>query len=451
MRSGESSSQLVAAEAPAELTRHLGLGPAVALAITTVIGGGVLALPGAALREAGNSAFLGWLLAVLITVPLLAVFARLGATYPSAGGVAGFVRATFGRVGAAGVEVVLIGTFGLGMPAIALSGGAYLAAVFGWPASSAWIGAIALLLLGAGVLLGGGVLSSRVQAVLATVLTLALAAVGVVGLSSPVAEFTAPDLGVEGWSAAFAVVGIVFFGFTGWEIVAFTVGEYRDPRRDFPRVVGLSFVIVVGVYLLLAAGVQAVLDPASPRTETAPIAELFRVAISPTAASLVSVLGVLILAANLVGAMWGASRLIFSSAGTGVLPRPLSVLSGGGATPRRAVVAATALFLLVVGVSAAGFLSPRTMFRVAGQNFFLLYILSAVVFARVAATRTARTFGRLLACCLGVVVVVGFDPVTTAYAVALFALGCGVALRRGWWTGRVRGFRILGSPRPPST
>ncbi len=414
---------------PARLSRHLGLGPAVALAITTVVGGGVLALPGAALRAAGNSAFLGWVLAALITVPLLAVFASLGARYPSAGGIAGFVRATFGRVSAAGVEVVLIGTFGLGMPAIALSGGAYLAAVFGWAANSAWIGAIVLLLLGAGVLLGGGALSSRVQTVLAMVLTLALAIVGVIGLSSPAAEFTPPQLSAEGWSAGFAVVGIVFFGFTGWEIVAFTIGEYRDPRRDFPRVVGLSFVVVVGVYLLLAAGVQAVLDPASPRTGTAPIAELFRIALSPGAASLVAVLGVLVLAANLVGAMWGASRLVFSSAGEGLLPRRLSVLSGG-ATPRRAVVATTGLFLLVVGISAAGLLSPTTMFHVAGQNFFLLYVLSAVVFARVARTRTARISGMLIAAGLGAVAVIGFDPVATAYAVALFALGCGAALHR---------------------
>ncbi|MCA1186643.1 MULTISPECIES: APC family permease [unclassified Saccharopolyspora] len=419
---------------PAGLRRHLTVVPATALAVTTVIGGGALVLPGAALREAGNDALLGWVLAAVITLPLIFVFARLGAGFPSAGGIAGFAGAGFGRISAAGVEVVLIGTFGLGIPAIALSGGGYLAAALNWPASQAWIGAVVLLLPVAAMLTAGTALSARVQTVLAAVLTAALLAVGALGLFAPGAQFSPPDFGPEGWGHAFTVVGIVFFGFTGWEMIAFTTGEYRDPRRDFPRVVALSFLIVIGVYLLLAAGVQAVLDPSSPRVETAPLAELVETAFSPTAATLVSVLGVLILAANLVGAVWGASRLVYSSADQGLLPRSLAAVSRVGGVPRRAVLATVGLFLLVVLCSATGLITVTGMFEVAGQNFFLLYVLCAAVYGKVADGAAARAFGIVLAVCLLVVALVGFDLITIGYPMALFAAGAGVGLVRGRWT-----------------
>src|SRR5207244_9184141 len=50
-----------------------------------------------------------WILDAALVVPLLVIFAYLGARYPSAGGIAGFVGAAFGRRGGAAAEVLLLG------------------------------------------------------------------------------------------------------------------------------------------------------------------------------------------------------------------------------------------------------------------------------------------------------------------------------------------------------
>jgi amino acid efflux transporter len=410
-------------EPDSALSRHLTLRPAVALAITTVIGGGALALPAAALARAGDDAVLGWALAAVITVPLIVVFATLGARYPTAGGIAGFVQRSFGRKGAAGVEVVLIGTEILAIPAIALTGGGYLAAALGWPTTRTWIGAALLLVLASSLLAGGSVLSSRVQTILAIILTVALAGVGILGLSYHAAHLRPPSLSIRGWKDACAAVGIVFFGFTGWEVVASTLGEYRDPKRDFPRVVTLSFLIAIGIYILLALGVQAVLSRNASRDSTAPLYDLITIAVSPTAATLVSTLGVVVLTANLISALWGASRLVFSSAREGLLPAALSGVSKTGAVPRRAVITTGLFFLFVVGLSAVDVLTPTTMFEIAGQNFFLLYILTAVVFAREAITMPGRVAGVVIATALLIVIIVVFDLRIIAYPVVLFTAG----------------------------
>jgi amino acid efflux transporter len=79
------------------LVKTLTLAPAVGLAITMVVGSGLLVLPGLAYLEAGSTAIYAWIISALVSVPLLVVFARFGATFPGAGGIAGFVQQTFSR------------------------------------------------------------------------------------------------------------------------------------------------------------------------------------------------------------------------------------------------------------------------------------------------------------------------------------------------------------------
>ena len=131
----------------------------------------------------GDAALLARAAAAALTVPLLVMSARLGAAYPGAGGVAGFVQAAFGRHLAAGVEVLLLGTFGLGIPAIALTGANYLVALPGAAALPVPDAAAVLLATTAGVVLAGIRMSTRVQVVLAVALTAALIAVGVLAVA----------------------------------------------------------------------------------------------------------------------------------------------------------------------------------------------------------------------------------------------------------------------------
>ena len=54
-----------------ELERTLDLPQAIGLAITMVVGSGLLMLPGLAYLKAGDAALYAWLIAALATAPLL--------------------------------------------------------------------------------------------------------------------------------------------------------------------------------------------------------------------------------------------------------------------------------------------------------------------------------------------------------------------------------------------
>ena len=177
---------------------------------------------------------------------------------------------------------------------------------------------------------------------------------------------------------------------------------------------------MLGLYLLVAFAVQSTLTREEARHSRAPVGAMLGVAVGGGSGRFVAAVGVLIIGANLVGAVWAASRLVFASAREGLLPHVLTSISGRS-VPAVAVAAATIGF---GAVSIAHFLhvvSLQTLLRLAGQNFFILYGLSVVAFLRLTDRLSYRIFG--LAALAVTVVAMGTFGWTLLYPAALLALG----------------------------
>lgn len=376
-----------------ELAKTLTVTQATGLALSIVVGSGLLVLPGLAYAQAGGAAIYAWITDALLVVPLLVVFAYLGAHFPSAGGIAGFVQAAFSRRAGAVTELLLLGTFSLGIPAIAITGGYYFATATGSGRIGAYLGTMALLALAGVVNYPGARVSGRLGQVLAFALVGLLAGATALALLLGDRTVGAGVAGVESWPLAIGSLGLVFFAFTGWEMLSFTAEEYRRPKRDFPLAVGLSFVTVVGLYLAIAFAVQLTVAPGDPHLASAPIAAMLASTLGGPAGAAVSVLSVLIIAANLVGACWAASRLVFASAREGLLARRLSRLDPETRAPQAAVVTVVVVFGLIASVHFLGVVSLATLLGLAGQNFFILYGLSALAYLKLVRSRRAKAFG----------------------------------------------------------
>src|SRR5438309_9410635 len=70
---------------------------AVALYMSSVLGSGVLVLPGLAAQIAGPASLIAWLILSLASYPLAYTFASLSARKPESGGVYAFAREGFGQ------------------------------------------------------------------------------------------------------------------------------------------------------------------------------------------------------------------------------------------------------------------------------------------------------------------------------------------------------------------
>ncbi|MDR3514733.1 MAG: amino acid permease [Azospirillaceae bacterium] len=385
-----------------ELARTISLFGAVTLAVGIVVGAGMLALPGIVYQRAGGWALGSWCLDAALVAPLLVIFASLGRRYPSAGGVAGFVAAAFPGA-AIGTSYVLLGTFALGIPAIASTGAIYIVQGLGVDPSAGRTAAVAALLLatGVGTTWIGARAAGALQNVVVALLIACLAGAIVGSLPSwGDIDFTVGAPTPDGlWNGA----ALAFFAFTGWEMLAFVSEEFKNPRRDFPRAVLLSFVVVTALYLGSSAAVQALVPFDSPRLQGAPfLAVVESITGGKVPGSAVAALVTAIIVVNLNGACWAASRLLFDIGRRGWAPGGLGLdtLSGAGATPRVAVAWLTAIFGVVLLAHAWDWVTLETLLGTAGQNFFLLYVASVAAFLALARTRAGRLFGlvALLAC-----------------------------------------------------
>lgn len=406
-----------------DLAKTLNVGRAVALALGIVIGAGLLVLPGLAYSQAGNAAIYAWIVDAIIVIPLLVIFGTLGSRYPSAGGVSGFVRTAFGSMAGGITDILLMGAFFLGIPGIALTGADYLGYVFHIGPLGIIVFAIVLLVF-AGVLnYLGTQLSGLTQQILSYGLVIVLAAVVIIALVfTPIHSnaIAAP----QDWLKAAPIFGMIFFAFTGWEMLSFMGEEFHNPQRDFPIAMIVSFVLVLLLYLGIAFAIQGTLSPHNTQTARAPIAAILAKALGGWSGDVVSLIGVLIIMANLNGATWAASRLLFSSAREGFLPKFLAHIDPKVRIPRRAILSAISMFILVVVIHGIGILPLHAMFSLSGQNFFLLYLFSVISYVRLVRNIFAVIFG--LGTAIGCLVFAGSFGAFLLYPGILVLLGLSI-------------------------
>lgn len=411
---------------PKRLNKTLTVWSGTAMAVSLVIGAGLLVVPGIAYHQVGTSAVYSWVLNAIFVIPLLIIFSHLGSIYPNAGGISGFTQEAFGRHLAAATEILMIGTFSLALPGVAFTAASYLAEAIKLDIGQT--SAVAFTMLVSAILINimGAKVASGLQQFLSYFLLFVLIAVTLsVFIFSPLnGEGIAP---LTEWNKSIPTLGLVFFAYAGWELLAFTTEEYKDAKRDFPKVVAFSFILVVGLYVLISVALQMSFNSDDPRLLKAPIAMLFQNSLGTYSTIFVALCGFVIIMAHLLGAIWGASRLVYSSSRERMLPEVFSNVFGNG-VPVNAVVGIGVVLLIVATVCAMGYISVTTLFTLAGQNFFILSGFAVLSYLRLANRKVQIIIGgaTMLMICL----VISSFGVKLLYPLFLLALGYSVSYFR---------------------
>jgi len=403
-----------------KLEKTLGIIPAVGLAITMVLGSGLLILPGLAYQKAGGAAIYSWVICALISIPLLVVFASLGSKFPGAGGIASYMQAVFSRREGAATEILIMGTIPAGA-ALAVTGGKYFSSMFDSSYFFIVLGTLIVLTIGGVVNYLGAKMSGIVQQILAAILVILLSAVALFALSF---GDTSQGEGIAPISHALdslPSVGLVFFAFVGWELMSFTTEEFKNPKRDFPLMIAISFVIIVALYILIASVIQFVLPMTHPSLSQAPISGLLSVVFGPVSGKIISFLGFLIALANFTSVVWAFSRLMFSSAREGLLPSKLAVMNSVNKTPQNAVVATIVVFVGTSMLYFGGIASQEILFELAGISFFMSYMLAVIAYIKEAKSGIYKILGILIL--IAILIFFLTFGVKILYPILLFATG----------------------------
>jgi amino acid transporter/nucleotide-binding universal stress UspA family protein len=193
----------------------------------------------------------------------------------------------------------------------------------------------------------------------------------------------------HGWAGVFAAMGLTFIAFEGYEIIAQTSEEVEEPKRNVPRAVFLSLLIVVPIYLLVAFVAIGAVTPPAGLGITEYLAREKELALVSAADQFVHRGGIVILIGGLLSTLsalnatiYSSSRVAFAMARDANLPQLLGRVHPSRATPHIAILASA---LIVIGM--AVLLPIEDVAAAADIMFLLLFVQVNVALVRLRAKR----------------------------------------------------------------
>jgi amino acid transporter len=235
---------------------YLSIRQAAFIGVGAMVGAGIFSLLGAAGEVAGAAVWVSFLIAGVVAILQGYSFARLGARYPTAGGLLEYVAKGFGGGHLTGITAWLTYLANAVVTAmVAVSFGDYASAVFA-DESAGWAKffAVMIIVIMTAVNVVGSTLVARAQSVIVYVVLGILVVFSVVTIANMDASLLAPS-GYPPVRDIVSSVALTFFAFLGFGIITFTAKDLERPSHQLPRAMFLALGIATTIYLAIAIGV----------------------------------------------------------------------------------------------------------------------------------------------------------------------------------------------------
>ena len=417
------------------LLRVLGTAFALAVAIGTTMGGGILYAPGkiAALLPNPWLYMAVWIFGGVNALLGATVFAELGAMIPLSGGPYPFARRALGDYAGFFVGYTQWALDCAADAALLLLVGEYayvlVPALAGHAIAVAFATLIVLTALNWRSVRHGG----RIQIVMTVAKTLALGAVIVAAFAIPPAPAPAaagfPALstphGVALISALILAMQGVIFAYDSYYVPIFFGEEVHDPGREIPRAIFRGLVVIIIMYLLLNAAFLWVVPMARMANEPFVGGVAAQVLFGAHGDQIIRIIVIVSVLGTINAGVLMTSRVLLAMARDGLFAHQATRVNEGG-TPTVALLLST--------IATAAFLLSGTFGAVLGVIAFLLAVNYLVMFISLivlrirepATPRPYRAWGYPwttgIAILIGLAFIVGVglsDPRNTSIALAI--------------------------------
>ncbi|MFL5793220.1 MAG: amino acid permease [Actinomycetota bacterium] len=354
------------------LKKDLGPLDLMVFGVGVIIGAGIFVLTGTvAATNSGPALALSFLIAAVACARAALCYAEFASTVPVAGSAYTFSYATLGELIAWTIGWDLVLEFTIGAAALSVGFSGYLQSLLDGTAleipssiGSASDGvidlpAVVIALLVMAMLIRGTKFSSRFNQIVVALKLAVVAAVIVVGFahvtpsnwtpfipeSQPVPEggggfeqtpLITTLLGIEpavyGLGGVIAGAAIVFFAFIGFDVVATTAEETRNPQRDMPIGILGSLAICTVLYVVVSLVLTGIVKYTQLNT-AAPMADALKAVGYNWIANLVSLGALAGLTTVILILLMGQSRVLFAMSRDRLLPGWLSSVHPRFRTP----------------------------------------------------------------------------------------------------------------------
>jgi amino acid transporter len=329
---------------------QIGMAAAVSIGIGGMVGAGIFSILGVVAQAAGNAMWLAFAIGGVVALLSTYSYAKLGATFPSAGGAVHFLVKSFGDgVLAGGLNLFMWAGYIISLALYATAFGGYAATFVTTAASPLLVKSLAVAAVVLLTLLNafGAQLMGRWETVIVAVKLAILVLFAAVGLWFIRPGYLSPELWPESTSILFGA-GVLFIGYEGFGLVTNAAGDMRDPRKMLPRALYTSVLLVIALYLAVSLTVTGNLsDYEIEQSKDYALAEAAKPFLGQFGFRLIAIAALFSTASAINATLFGAANVCYMIARDGGLPAGLSRTEWRGATGGLVLTAALVLAVML--------------------------------------------------------------------------------------------------------
>jgi len=294
----------------------------VSLGVGAMIGAGIFALLGEAGAIAGSAVWISFLIGGVIALLTGYSLGKLGARYPSAGGMVEYLVHEWGSSLFSGGMAVLMYLAGLlSLALVAKTFGNYGATLV--PGSPEWLApvlAVGVMVLFVAVNLRGSANVGRVELWIVLFKFAVLLTLAIGGLTVLKPSLLAPST-YPGTSSIAASVAITFFAYAGFRVITNAAENVDHPERTIPRAITTAILLVMALYIVIALVVFGTLSPdAVVAAKDHALAEAARPVFGSVGVAAVAVTALVATASAINASLFSVTNVAYQMAKDGELP-----------------------------------------------------------------------------------------------------------------------------------
>ncbi|WP_445665418.1 amino acid permease [Fodinibius sp. AD559] len=351
-----------------ELARDLGFLEAYTIGVGTMIGAGIFVLPGIVAENAGPAGMISFLIGGFVSLLTALSLSELATGMPKAGGSYYYVNRAMGSFFGSIVGWSMWGGLMFATAFYMLGFGQYLTFFYGNMPVAASALVMAAMLVGInyrGVKEVGAFQNIIVILLIGCILV--FLSFGVFNIDWDVFQPFNPS----GWGAVAATAATVYVSFVGFEVIATSAEEIKNPGRNLPLSMIASVLTPTIFYVFVMLVSTGVLPVAELAESYIPVADVAREYLGPIGALMMVLGAVLATVSSANASILSAARVNFAMGRDKILTSWLNKIHSQYRTPFRAILITGAVIL---GLIAFG-VGLETLADVASFSFLVTYML----------------------------------------------------------------------------
>jgi amino acid transporter len=340
---------------------QIGMAAAVSIGIGGMVGAGIFSILGVVAQAAGNAMWLAFAIGGVVALLSTYSYAKLGATYPSAGGAVHFLVKSFGDgVLAGGLNLFMWAGYIISLALYATAFGSYAATFITTTPSALLLKSLAVGSVLALTIVNafGAKLMGRGETLIVAVKVAILILFAATGLWFIKSDNLSPAQWPEMQSVLFGA-GVLFIGYEGFGLVTNAAADMKNPRTMLPRALYISVILVIALYLVVSVTVTGNLSNAEiERAKDYALAEAAKPFLGELGFRLIAVAALFSTASAINATLFGSANVCYMIARDGELPGRLARTewkqATGGLLLTAGLVVLVMLFFDLSGIAMMG-------------------------------------------------------------------------------------------------